>query len=291
MHRTLAEIRRDPVAAREVIEAVFGRTTGAAKEAYVNFLASAVEYLSLRHQDRWGSTLFEWGVRLNVGQVECLVLHSEGLRILVEKESAPAATTWDGISYDLAPGCEMTTLPLPELPHALTSFAASHHAALSIAAAMRRPCGPIKNAHSVGIMAFLSQALHRPIPNPAYVTSAVPIALELFGDESATQTYSEGGRSAVLVNRFERDHLARKECISHYGERCSVCGMSFNERYGETMKGFIHVHHLIPLSNIGATYQVDPIIDLRPVCPNCHAVIHSVEPPMSIELARALISI
>jgi 5-methylcytosine-specific restriction protein A len=64
--------------------------------------------------------------------------------------------------------------------------------------------------------------------------------------------------------------------------------MTFRERYGETMKDFIHVHHLVPLSDVGMTYQVDPIADLRPVCPNCHAVIHSVDPPLSIEEARAL---
>ena len=35
--------------------------------------------------------------------------------------------------------------------------------------------------------------------------------------------------------------------------------MSFYERYGETMRDFIHVHHLIPLSQIGASYKVDPV--------------------------------
>ena len=34
------------------------------------------------------------------------------------------------------------------------------------------------------------------------------------------------------------------------------------------------VHHLTPLSEIEEEYEVDPINDLRPVCPNCHAIIH-----------------
>ena len=38
--------------------------------------------------------------------------------------------------------------------------------------------------------------------------------------------------------------------------------------------GFIHVHHLRPLSEIRGEYMVDPVADLCPVCPNCHAVIH-----------------
>jgi 5-methylcytosine-specific restriction protein A len=55
------------------------------------------------------------------------------------------------------------------------------------------------------------------------------------------------------------------------------------------MAGFIHVHHLTPLSTIGKEYRVDPIKDLRPICPNCHAVIHSRRPAMSIEEAKQLI--
>jgi hypothetical protein len=43
------------------------------------------------------------------------------------------------------------------------------------------------------------------------------------------------------------------------------------------------VHHLKPLSEIKANYEVDPILDLRPVCPNCHAMIHTHEPPYTIE--------
>jgi hypothetical protein len=36
----------------------------------------------------------------------------------------------------------------------------------------------------------------------------------------------------------------------------------------------IHVHHLRPQSSIGKRYRVNPIADLRPVCPNCHMVLH-----------------
>ena len=66
--------------------------------------------------------------------------------------------------------------------------------------------------------------------------------------------------------------------------------MSFYERYGETMRDFIHVHHLTPISRRCTSYEVDPVADLRPVCPNCHAVVHQCDPPLSIEEARALVS-
>ena len=44
--------------------------------------------------------------------------------------------------------------------------------------------------------------------------------------------------------------------------------------YGELGKGYIHVHHIVPLSEIGEGYEVDPINDLIPVCPNCHNMLH-----------------
>ncbi|MEG0771017.1 MAG: HNH endonuclease, partial [Clostridia bacterium] len=44
--------------------------------------------------------------------------------------------------------------------------------------------------------------------------------------------------------------------------------------YGEIGKDFIHVHHLKPLNEIGEEYIVNPVNDLIPVCPNCHAMLH-----------------
>ncbi|HEX9840255.1 MAG TPA: HNH endonuclease [Anaerolineales bacterium] len=55
-------------------------------------------------------------------------------------------------------------------------------------------------------------------------------------------------------------------------------------------KGIIHVHHLIPLSEIKGTYDLDPIKDLVPVCPNCHAIIHSTQPPLTIEQLKEHLS-
>ncbi|MGA2031335.1 MAG: HNH endonuclease [Thermoguttaceae bacterium] len=99
-------------------------------------------------------------------------------------------------------------------------------------------------------------------------------------------TYSEGSVERILINRYERDPRAREECIQHYGTACFVCGFNFVHVYGEVMAGFTHVHHLNPLSLVGAHYELDPIDDLRPVCPNCHAVLHRREPPYSLDEVR-----
>ncbi len=106
---------------------------------------------------------------------------------------------------------------------------------------------------------------------------------------SPSGTYIEGARRLVLVNSYERNPRARAACIAHYGARCVVCGFSFAEKYGPLGEGLIHVHHLVPLSEIGESYELDPIKDLRPVCPNCHAMIHARVPPYSIEEVEQMI--
>lgn len=101
--------------------------------------------------------------------------------------------------------------------------------------------------------------------------------------------YVEGATQRVVVNKYERDPEARQACIEHWGQKCSVCGLDFSERYGPEAAGLIHVHHLDALANTKSRRRVDPVKDLRPVCPNCHAVIHWAEPPHTIERVRAML--
>lgn len=100
----------------------------------------------------------------------------------------------------------------------------------------------------------------------------------------------EGASFTVRVNAFERNPVARQKCIDHYGTGCAVCGFSFGAAYGSAADGYIHVHHLQPLASIGEEYVIDPIKDLRPVCANCHAVIHTRQPPYSIEEVKSMLS-
>lgn len=105
-----------------------------------------------------------------------------------------------------------------------------------------------------------------------------------------SNTYTEGSIKEVVVNIYERNIQARKQCIQHYGCKCIICGMDFSEIYGEIGEGFIHIHHLKQLSEISQEYEVDPIKDLRPVCPNCHAMLHKSNVPYSIEEMKKIIS-
>ena len=113
----------------------------------------------------------------------------------------------------------------------------------------------------------------------------------LFPDEvRSSQFFYEGSVRQVSVNTYERNSTARAKCIAHHGTSCVVCDFNFETTYGEVGEGFIHVHHLRPLREIGEEYKVDPIADLRPVCPNCHAIIHRRNPPYTIEEIQKIVN-
>ena len=95
--------------------------------------------------------------------------------------------------------------------------------------------------------------------------------------------FVEGSQNQVVTTRYERNPYARKACLEHYGYSCKVCSMNFEERYGKLGKDFIHVHHQTMISDADGKREVDPVKDLIPVCPNCHAMLHKKKPPLSIE--------
>lgn len=105
----------------------------------------------------------------------------------------------------------------------------------------------------------------------------------------ATSTYSEGAVQKVQVNKYERCPKARATCIAHHGYTCVVCDFNFGQVYGPLAEKFIHVHHLKQLSKKGGKYEIDPVNDLRPVCPNCHAIIHLNGECRSIEGVRQML--
>ncbi|MBE4717202.1 HNH endonuclease [Pseudarthrobacter sp. AB1] len=87
-------------------------------------------------------------------------------------------------------------------------------------------------------------------------------------------TYPETAVVRVSANRYEHDPVARRACIAHRGTNCAACGFSFELAYGKLGKDFIDVHHVVPASQLGIGYLLDPLTDLVPLCANCHAMAH-----------------
>ena len=108
------------------------------------------------------------------------------------------------------------------------------------------------------------------------LTDIVPVADETIEHNG----FPEGDAQRIEVNRYERNPLNRKLCLSAKGYDCIICGFNFEKIYGKIGYHFIHVHHVVPVSQLGTAYVINPITDLIPVCPNCHAMLHRRNPPL-----------
>lgn len=133
-------------------------------------------------------------------------------------------------------------------------------------------------------------------PQASGLSIPEPIASELFAQiqESPTfgfstssqievRLYAEGKSNTLTTKTYDRRPHARQECIAHYGYTCCVCGFNFEKTYGQLGAYYIEVHHLNPIADIGEEYLIDPVKDLRPVCANCHRMLHKQRPPLSVE--------
>lgn len=107
-------------------------------------------------------------------------------------------------------------------------------------------------------------------------------------DDQKLAIYFEGNRREVTTATYARNAKARQECLDHHGYSCVICDFNFGTFYGQIGEEFIEVHHLRPVSGKGGEYQVDPTRDLRPVCANCHRMLHKRREPLSIEELQAL---
>ncbi len=131
-----------------------------------------------------------------------------------------------------------------------------------------------------------NEIISRIIPHFAAVVGLLKFKQE---DLEIDKGYPEGAKTKVEVNRYERNPLNRQLCIDHFGHLCQACEENLQVKYGELAKGFIHVHHVVPVSKLEENYIIDPIKDLIPLCPNCHAIVHRTNPPLQIEKLRMMV--
>lgn len=82
---------------------------------------------------------------------------------------------------------------------------------------------------------------------------------------------------------------AKAACIEYYGAICDLCGFDYGYTYGEAFENQIEVHNINSHDEVEVMENTDPIKDLIPVCHNCHGVIHSQNPPISVEKMRQMI--
>lgn len=268
-------------------------------------LARSVQLAAHEGPDRWGVRV-DSSIMLKVGPHEVLQVGSWKLpfHLVVDRDLVPRALRRraglafsgdrdhhghraTGGFYPSNAGTEACDLDFSAVGEVYDALFEAHAAAIGRAARMRRHPSTRKT-HSMEFVEFISLQSGYRLAQPAYVGGDVNSTF--FAEEVwPNETYYEGAVRSVMVNAYERNPRARAQCIAHYGPTCAACGMNFEQRYGRAAAGIIHVHHLVALSEIGAEYEVDPIRDLRPVCPNCHAVIHSSRKHLKIEDVAAML--
>lgn len=83
---------------------------------------------------------------------------------------------------------------------------------------------------------------------------------------------------------------AKQKRLDEIGElRCDVCNFSFSEKYNDIDNDPIEAHHLKQITDMkdGDRTKIE---DLALLCPNCHRIIHSKNPPIEInKLKKSLI--
>lgn len=261
------------------------------RKEVLRVLLDSCRYADSLAPNAWSLSLRENGFRLNVGRVEALACFGNGLRVLVaapSKSSRLKGLAARPTAYASGPDPQCAVVVSPA--DAASKVRDLHFDFIKSAATTKsgkpRKGTSLARHHSPALLSYAEAFLKNPVrsPNALHPSGQKHLPGELKPEEAGTVV--EGAMLTVVANRYERDLSARSLCIAHWGCRCVVCNLDFASVYGEIGSGYIHVHHLVPLSKIGEAYEVDPVNDLRPVCPNCHAMLHRREPPYTPEELR-----
>jgi len=269
----------------------------------VRAVGHSIRFAHQTAPSKWGLRLNRDSVMLKVGFVEVLQVgrgidYVEGIggswfHELVHQHLVPSKLRGDRrllfsrSPYANARNCDTCDMTLSDAARTYTELLPAHEAAIRIASSSPRRPDTAKD-HSPGLVSFILRELGWAVVQPSYALKHPSDVFHLPEEALIADGFEEGAAVKVQVNRYERDPLARAYCIKHHGTTCVACGRSLAEQYGPQVIGLIHVHHLTPLGTLRKRARVNPIRDLRPVCPNCHAVIHSTSPPRSIAEVRTM---
>lgn len=114
---------------------------------------------------------------------------------------------------------------------------------------------------------------------------------DLFSTSSnAENMFAEEGMESIRLSKiYERSRVNRAIAIELHGLSCFVCDFNFNDFYGSIAAEYVEIHHLTPVSMMGASRVVDPRTELVPLCANCHRMVHRRWPPYGVGELRSAI--
>jgi len=90
-------------------------------------------------------------------------------------------------------------------------------------------------------------------------------------------------RNSTLPNKIKEKRLRIEGKL-----QCEVCKFDFSDFYGEIGKDFIEAHHKIEISQLTESTQISES-DFNLICSNCHRMIHSTKPCLTVEELKEMI--
>lgn len=84
----------------------------------------------------------------------------------------------------------------------------------------------------------------------------------------------EGSSKKRYSNYYERKQRIRKNAIQLHGLDCMACGFNFEKFYGGRGKNYIEAHHIIPISQLNDSIEINAERDIIVLCSNCHRMVH-----------------
>lgn len=100
---------------------------------------------------------------------------------------------------------------------------------------------------------------------------------------------AEEGRVMITEAAFRSRNAALIETRKMNSDyRCEVCGFRFSDKYGRIGRDYIIAHHLVPLASVKGASKTT-LDDIALLCANCHAMVHTARPPLSISDLKRLV--
>lgn len=98
--------------------------------------------------------------------------------------------------------------------------------------------------------------------------------------------FNEGFKKEITREVAVRDRKVIELAKIKWGTKCIACNFDFGVTYGMHGKNFIEMHHLHPIALGVRQTTVDSI---RPICSNCHRMLHKGERLLSIKELKQII--
>lgn len=274
----------------------------------MDFLAHAIVYANQLEPSNWNLNLDKNGefIRLNTGHEYCIEVFKGGVLILCLRRKLRSVSGLQllPIKYlgytrkrkvisenlDDVPDC-LARVPdsvgcliqHDSIPECVSRIRDCNHAFIKVAIGKRLLLPAMRNAHSDGMIDYMSFVLQRRIPKPKYrVTDeeyyretelAERVARQL-SDSDLQRRIAESVRDRRLVDVTTTRYI-RNPYVAEFARRrargiCQDCGRPAPFVAKNIGEPYLEVHHVVSLANGGEDVP-DNVIAL---CPNCHRKRH-----------------